>query len=77
MPGSINEIKQNLAARIGQNVKVSVQAGRKRVNIVHGTLTKTYPAIFVVHLNNGQNAVQRVTYSYADLLTKNVSLDFE
>lgn len=77
MPNSINEIKELLDERIGQPVMVTVQAGRKRVNKVHGVLSKTYPAIFVVHLADGQNTIQRVTYSYTDLLTKNVALDFE
>lgn len=77
MPDSIAEIKQHLDDRLGQNVEVKVQAGRKRVETVYGTLSKTYPAVFVVHLNGGQNSLQRVSYSYADLLTKNVSLNFK
>jgi uncharacterized protein Veg len=77
VPDSITEIKQHLDDRLGQNVEVKVQTGRKRVETVYGTLSKTYPAVFVVHLKGGQNSLQRVSYSYADLLTKNVSLNFE
>ena len=77
MPNSIAEIKELLNARIGQKVMVKVQAGRKRVNTLHGTLSKAYPAIFIVHLNNDGDDLQRVSYTYADLLTHNVSLAFE
>lgn len=77
MPNSIAEIKESLDARVGQRVMVTVQAGRKRVNTLHGTLSKTYPAIFIVHLNNSDDDLQRVSYTYTDLLTHNVSLAFE
>lgn len=76
MPNSIDEIKELLNARLGQDVTVKVQAGRKRVNTLHGTLSKTYPAIFIVHLNDGDE-LQRVSYTYTDLLIHNVSLTFE
>lgn len=77
MPNSITEIKELLNARVGQSVMVKAQAGRKRVNTFHGTLSKTYPAIFIVHLDNGEGSLQRVSYTYTDLLTHNVSLAFE
>lgn len=77
MPNSIAEIKELLNARIGQKVMVKVRAGRKRVNTLHGTLAKTYPAIFIVHLNSSEDDLQRVSYTYTDLLTHNVSLAFE
>ena len=77
MPNSIAEIKELLNNRIGQQVVVKVQAGRKRVKTLHGTLSKTYPAIFIVHLDGEGDDLQRVSYTYADLLTHNVSLAFE
>ncbi|MGN1279206.1 MAG: Veg family protein [Limosilactobacillus sp.] len=77
MPNNIPEIKQLLTSRIGQPVEVKVQAGRKRVKTVHGALSKTYPAIFIVHLNGDGDSLQRVSYTYTDLLTQNVSLTFE
>lgn len=76
MPNNIAEIKDLLNSRIGQQVEVTVQAGRKRVKTLHGTLSKTYPAIFIVHLDDGDD-LRRVSYTYADLLTRNVALAFE
>ncbi|MCH3921986.1 Veg family protein [Limosilactobacillus sp.] len=77
MPETIDEIREWLQERIGQPVRIDAQAGRKRVNTLHGTLGKTYPAIFIVHLSDDEKAVQRVSYSYTDLLTHNVALTFE
>lgn len=42
----------------------------------HGILRETYPAVFVVDLNQEENAFERVSYSYTDVLTKNIELDF-
>ncbi|WP_267201035.1 Veg family protein [Limosilactobacillus kribbianus] len=77
MPETIDEIKEWLRERIGQPVRIDAQAGRKRINTLHGTLAKIYPAIFIVHLSDDEEKVQRVSYSYADLLTHNVALTFE
>lgn len=77
MPNSIVEIKRKLDDRLGEHVLVKAQAGRKRITTHHGTLSKTYPAVFVVHLNDEQGSLDRVSYSYTDLLTKNISIAFE
>ena len=69
MPESIVEIKKELDDRIGEPVLIKAQAGRKRVATHHGVLSKTYPAIFVVHLNDGKGAPDRISYCYTDLLT--------
>lgn len=54
MPNSIVEIKKKLDERIGEHVLVKAQAGRKRITTHHGILSKTYPAVFVIHLNDEQ-----------------------
>lgn len=77
MPESIVEIKKELDDRIGQPVLVKAQAGRKRIATHRGILSKTYPAIFVIHLQDDNGSLDRISYSYTDLLTHNISLAFE
>lgn len=77
MPNSIVEIKKKLDKRIGEHVLVKAQAGRKRITTHHGILSKTYPAVFVIHLNDEQGTLDRVSYSYTDLLTRNISIAFD
>ncbi|GBG05434.1 Veg family protein [Lactobacillus rodentium] len=77
MPISLNSIKQDLDSHIGESLVVVAQAGRKKVTRRKGTLTKTYRAVFVVDLDQDQNNFERVSYSYTDLLTKNIELEFE
>ncbi|KRL86057.1 hypothetical protein FC50_GL001467 [Lacticaseibacillus pantheris DSM 15945 = JCM 12539 = NBRC 106106] len=53
------------------------QAGRKKVTRRNGILRETFPAIFVVELNQEENDFERVSYSYADLLTKSIEISFD
>ncbi|KRM71289.1 Veg family protein [Lacticaseibacillus brantae] len=77
MPITLASIKQQLDGKIGENLTVVAQAGRKKVTRRKGTLKETYPAIFVVDLDQDENAFERVSYSYADLLTKSIEITFD
>lgn len=77
MPVSLMAIKEKLDNHLGQELIVIAQAGRKKVIRRKGVLKKTYPAVFVVDLDQQQNNFERVSYSYTDLLTKNIELDFD
>lgn len=77
MPVTLASIKARLDQRIGENLLVIAQAGRKKITKRHGVLSETYPAVFVVELNQDENSFERVSYSYTDVLTKNIEIDFE
>ena len=77
MPITLASIKRKLDGKIGENLTVVAQAGRKKVTRRRGTLKETYPAIFVVDLDQDENAFERVSYSYADLLTKSIQITLE
>lgn len=77
MPTSLASIKEKLDNRIGQELMVIAQAGRKKTTERKGILRKTYPAVFVVDLDQDENSFERVSYSYTDILTKNIEVDFE
>ncbi|MDN6028829.1 MAG: Veg family protein [Lactobacillus sp.] len=76
MPTSISTIKDKLDEHLGQSITVVAQAGRKKVTRRHGVLKRTFPAVFVVDLDQDQNNFEHVSYSYTDLLTKNIALEF-
>ncbi|GAA6237730.1 Veg family protein [Apilactobacillus micheneri] len=76
MPTSLNTIKNNLKDRIGQKVVVTVQVGRNKILKRHGRLSEIFQAVFIVDLEKDEN-LKRVSYSYTDILTKNIYVDFE
>ncbi|MDN6117730.1 MAG: hypothetical protein L0I71_06845, partial [Lacticaseibacillus paracasei] len=59
MPITLASIKRKLDGKIGENLTVVAQAGRKKVTRRRGTLKETYPAIFVVDLDQDENAFER------------------
>lgn len=76
MPITIASIKHQLDDHLGQSLTVVAQAGRKKVTRRKGTLRETFPAVFVVELDQDENNFERVSYSYTDLLTKTIQLEF-
>ncbi|MGP6139183.1 MULTISPECIES: Veg family protein [unclassified Jeotgalibaca] len=76
MPESLMDIKEELDSRLGKKVLLTAQAGRKRKTERKGILRETYHSVFVVDLDQEENAFERVSYSYADVLTSSVEISF-
>lgn len=77
MAKTLVEIKQGLEGQIGKRLKLKANGGRKKTIERCGVLAETYPAVFIVELDQDENAFERVSYSYADVLTETVELDFD
>lgn len=71
---SIYEVKKNIEECVGQKVQLRGSLGRNKTFEKEGTLVNTYPNIFVVKMDDSQ---RNVTYSYTDVLTRNVELGIE
>lgn len=77
MAKTLVEIKQGLEGRIGTRLKLKANGGRRRTTERYGVLAETYPSVFIVELDQDDNAFERVSYSYADVLTETVELSFQ
>ncbi len=76
MAKTLAEIKQSLDGQIGQRLTLKANGGRRKTIERSGVLAETYPSVFIVELDQEQNAFERVSYSYADVLTETVELSF-
>ncbi len=77
MTTTINNIKDTFDELVGEDIVITVEAGRRKTKTHAGTLSETYPAVFVVELsNNDEESYDRVSYSYADVLTSSIEVDF-
>ena len=76
MPATLATIKQDLEDQIKNKIMLVAQTGRKRQTERRGILTETYPSVFVVDLDPEENSFERVSYSYSDVLTKTVEIEF-
>ncbi|WLD93456.1 biofilm formation stimulator Veg [Alkalihalobacillus sp. AL-G] len=76
MGKTIPDIKRVLDGQVGKKLTLKANGGRRKTIERSGTLEETYPAVFIVKLDQDTNAFERVSYSYADVLTETVELTF-
>lgn len=76
MPTTLATIKKDMECKIGCELMLVAQTGRKRQTERKGILAETYPSVFVVDLDPEENSFERVSYSYSDILTKTVEIEF-
>ncbi|KGX90089.1 veg [Pontibacillus halophilus JSM 076056 = DSM 19796] len=76
MAKTLAEIKHSLDEQIGKRLTLKANGGRRKTIERSGVLAETYPAVFIVELDQEQNSFERVSYSYADVLTETVELSF-
>lgn len=71
---TLSSIKQDIERHVGERVTLKANGGRRKILVNSGVLEKTYPAIFMIRLDN--DTQRTVTYSYSDVLTKTVQIVF-
>lgn len=76
MPKTLADIKKSLDCNLGKRLQLRANGGRKKTVERAGVLRETYRAVFVVDLDQDENAFERVSYSYTDVLTEAVEITF-
>jgi uncharacterized protein Veg len=71
----IKKVRLSVDQNIGSKVKIRANRGRHKIDVSEGVIYKTYPSIFLVEVINELDATkQTVSYSYTDVLTKDVQM---
>lgn len=76
MGKTLKDIKKALDSNLGKRLLLKANGGRRKTIERSGVLAETYPSIFVIELDQEENAFERVSYSYADVLTETVQITF-
>lgn len=71
---ALAEIKSHLDRYVGKKIKLIANGGRRKTVERTGILEETYPSVFIVKLDKEHHNFERVSYSYADILTETVEL---
>ena len=61
----LGEVKEKIKNLKGQNVELSINRGRKKIELVSGVVKDVYPSVFTIVIND-QALLQ--TFSYFDVL---------
>ncbi len=71
----VNYVRNAVMNQTGKKVKIRINRGRHKVDVSEGIISETYPSIFLVKIQEAKNMpVKTVSYSYTDILTKDVEL---
>lgn len=71
---ALKSIKRSLDSHIGERILLRANGGRRKTVERSGVLEETYPSVFIVRLDEDKHTFERVSYSYADILTETVEL---
>ena len=69
----LGQIRKNLECHVGKEIRLRANRGRRKTLEKTGVLESTYPSIFVVRVDE-ENYNQRLSFTYADVLTETVEL---
>ena len=66
----LSEIKDKIKTLKGQSVTLSINRGRKKIDIVTATINDVYPSVFTIKVDE-----KLQTFSYFDVLCGDVIFD--
>lgn len=76
MPAALAEIKQQLDDHIGESVTLITHESRHRTVEHEAVVRETFRSVFVLDLKQEGNEFDRASFSYTDILTDNIEVNF-
>lgn len=71
----IRKVKLSVDKNIGNRVKIRANRGRHKIDVTEGVICETYPSIFLIEVDNElDDSTQKISFSYTDVLTKDVQM---
>ncbi len=75
LSANVGNVRRAVAKHVGSRVQVRSNLGRHKYDVTEGVITQTYPCIFLVEVKNEEEDIsQTYSYSYTDVITKDVQL---
>jgi uncharacterized protein Veg len=72
MVRTLTSIKDEIVSYKGQLVKCRTSKGRNKIEVTQGILLDVYPKLFTMYV---ESKASTVSFSYAEILTKEVELE--
>lgn len=70
----VGRIKNDLQGYKGTKMRLKANLGRCKIVEREGILEETHPNLFVIKVEEKRERSRRISYSYADVLTRTVEL---
>ncbi len=73
---NINKVRASVLQQLGRKVLIQLDRGRHRVELQEGVIQGAYPSVFTILVNddNQENPPKVLSFSYADVLTKDIRM---
>ena len=72
----ISKVRASVHQQRGNRAKIQLDRGRNKVDIQEGVIQKAYPSVFTVLVDDerDQNPPQLLSFSYTDIITKDIRM---
>ncbi len=72
----IDKVRASVSGQLGNRVMIQLDRGRNRVDIQEGVIQGAYPSVFTILIDDGneKKPSQLLSFSYADVLTRDVRM---
>ncbi|MFP3156414.1 Veg family protein [Lachnospiraceae bacterium ZAX-1] len=73
----INRVRASVLQQLGSKVLIQLDRGRHRVDVQEGIIKGAYPRVFTILVHDGEsddNPPQLLSFSYTDVLTKDIRM---
>ncbi|MCI7322830.1 MAG: Veg family protein [Lachnospiraceae bacterium] len=72
----ISKVRASIHQQCGNRVKIQLDRGRNKVDIQEGVIQRAYPSVFTVLVDDEreENPPQLLSFSYTDVITKDIRM---
>lgn len=72
----IEKVRASVHQQCGSKVLIQLDRGRNKVDIQEGVIQNAYPSVFTVLVNDEehQNPPQLLSFSYSDIITRDIRM---
>ena len=72
----ISKVRASVSQQCGNRVVIQLDRGRNKFDIQKGTLKDAYPSVFTVLVDDekDENPPQLLSFSYTDIITKDIRM---
>lgn len=72
----IDKIRSSILQQCGSKVMIQLDRGRNKIDIQSGVIQNAYPSVFTILVDdkNENNPPQLLSFSYTDVVTKDIRM---
>ena len=70
----IDRVRASVLQQLGSKVLIQLDRGRHRIDVQEGIIKDAYPRVFTILVNDEKNPPQLLSFSYTDVLTKDIRM---